>query len=403
MQVLLKLLYDSEELIKNNAELLAKYSTLTKVKRSSSLYSLSNDEQNLCQEVKNFIEDIEDNEYPGGEELLKHYLDIGVYKMLYHNPIVRGQNYEISMLSILISLAIVTLCVAFFAIVSFIGLSGGWIIAGTALLGGAFAYMCGILYGIVNDMFATRYNLPYFLLGHQSHQATFFLSNDPNVQAIGWGVIALEPLAIIAGIIFTIVIASVMAATSSAAVTFVLPLMMAMIPVLALCAEGYSRYSTNEIKQDLNKYTIGNNSYQEEALKIMCPSPDSKAKWLGNSDRNLFGYFCAPLLGVTGLVLTLTLTGLPTIFFSTLLSTIIPIAAAASAIVILALAMSYFFVNRDHQIDNRYKITDDKCSRFSGGFYTITSQIFQNKLCLSKEDSTKYTEKELQPVLDMTM
>ena len=65
--------------------------------------------------------------------------------------------------------------------------------------------------------------------------------------------------------------------------------------------------------------------------------------------------------------------------------------------------MSYFFVNRDHQIDNRYKITDDKCSRFSGGFYTITSQIFQNKLYLSKEDSTKYTEKELQPVLDMTM
>ena len=140
--------------------------------------------------VKVFIAEIEERNIPGCAPLLHYYKQQGIYKMLYHDPVLVGNVDKRHMRFIIYILGIVAAAIAFFVIVSFLGLTGGWVIAANALFAGAVAYLSGILYGICNDMFAARSNLPYFLLGHQYSQTTFFLSNDPNVQAIGWGVLA---------------------------------------------------------------------------------------------------------------------------------------------------------------------------------------------------------------------
>lgn len=123
----------------------------------------------------------------------------------------------------MIGLGFATLSVVLFAIVAFLGLNGGWTIAATALFSSAIACMAGLIYGIVNDMFATtKANLPYFLLGYQETQHSLFISNDPKVQAIGWGIIAAQPIAVIASLVFGITIAVAIAiVTLGAALTYV--------------------------------------------------------------------------------------------------------------------------------------------------------------------------------------
>lgn len=347
----------------------------------------------LSSAVKQFIAEVEDRDYPGGSELLKHYKSRGIYKMLYHEPVVTAVHYKRPMSWIIYIMGVVAAAIAFFAIVSFLGLSGGWVIAATSLFAGSIAYISGLLYGICNDMFAARSNLPYFLLGHQPNQYTFFLSNDPNVQAIGWGVLATNVLSIIFALIFVVVVASVMAATMSPVANFILPCMLIFTPLLAIFADLIARRYFAVASANNDVPHVGYNSYQVNALEKMCPTKESKIRWHGNGLRNLFGYIAAPVVGVTGLVLTLTLTNIPVIFFSPLLSTILPLATAGIAIVMLGAMFTYFFVNRDRQIDDRYKIEDRRI--YPGQSFSTYKSIKPDSLYLAEENFEPLDEEKI--------
>lgn len=367
-------------------------------------------EDQISRLTKTFIETIED-ENPSSA-LVEAYRKHGIYQMLYHNGVMghyttlsgkydKEQNPPLGpiiMQSAMVGLGFATLSVAFFATVALLGLSGGWVIAATALFGSAIAYMGGLLYGILNDIFATKANLPYFLLGHQETQQSFFSSNDPLVQAIGWGVIATQPIAVIAALVFGIAIFATMMASASPVLTFMLPLMLVVVPLFAVYANAYAKRSADkyvtegislkmlqeDIEQkfrtalnlpaDAEKFDLDQidfdsptfrslvkelgllNDYQLDGLALMSSSKKDKANWLANSDRNMLGYAVTPLLAITSLVLMLTLTSVPAVLFSPLLAIIIPVVSAAIAIALLATALTYVSVNKDKQVDNRYKL-----------------------------------------------
>lgn len=372
-------------------------------------------EDQISRLTKTLIEAIEDDNL--SLELMEAYRNHGIYQMLYHNGVIghytkyhRYDKYNKKhsppllgptiMKFAMVGLGFATLFIGFFATIALLGLSGGWMVAATALLGSAIAYLAGLLYGITNDIFATKANLPYFLLGHQSTQHSFFISNDRLVQAIGWGIIAAQPMAVIASIVFAVTIAAVMASTASPALIFILPLLLVVVPLFAACANVYAKHSADkyinkgislkilseEKKQafraalnlnsdaewiDLDQFDFDSeslrtllvknygllNDYQLDGLALMSSSKKDKANWLANSDRNLLGYVGTPLLAITGLVLMLILgSSVPVIFLSPLLSTIIPLVAAAIAIVSLATALTYVSVNKEKQTDNRYKL-----------------------------------------------
>lgn len=369
-------------------------------------------EDQISRLTKELVEAIEDeNLCPA---LVEAYRKHKIYEILYHNGVIghyaihpesNKNNQNLSplgpkiMKGAIIGLGFATLSVAFFATVVLLGLSGGWIIAATALFGSAVAYMAGLLYGIINDMFATKANLPYFLLGHRKTQYSFFVSNDRLVQAIGWGIIAAHPIAIIAAIVFGVTIAAVMASAASPVLTFVLPILLVAVPTFAVCANFYANYSAKkyiqqgiplknfpeqtkeEIRKALNlnknderidldqvdfdlqsfREYVENigflNDYQLDGIALMSSSKTDKANWLANINRNALGYKCTPLIAITGLVLMLSLTSsAPAVLFSPLMSTIIPLVAAGIAIVCLATALTYVTINQDKQIDNRYKL-----------------------------------------------
>lgn len=364
-------------------------------------------EDQISRLTKTFVETIEDEML--SPALVDAYRQHSIYQILYHHGVLaydtrfdedRNKSKQppppgpILIKFAIFGLGLATLSVAFFATVALLGLSGGWVIAATALFGSAIAYMAGLLYGIINDIFATKANLPYFLLGHQREQGCMFLSNDRFVQAIGWGIIAAQPIAGIASIVFGISISAVMAFAASPVLTFVLPILLVIVPLFAACANVYARYSANQyIKKgvslqgfsegnkkccrdglglaanaewiDLDKFDFDAdvvrllrwfNDFQCDGLALMSSSKKDKANWLANSDRNGLGYIGTPLLGITGLVLMLTLTTAPMVFFSPLLATIIPLVAAVIAIACLATALTYVSINQEKQIDNRYKL-----------------------------------------------
>ena len=372
-------------------------------------------EDQISRLTKTFIETIEDENL--SPSLLEAYRKHHINEILYHNGVIGHyatgwqmdgrtlydkKNYPplgpTIMQFAMVGLGFATLSVAFFATVALLGLSGGWVIAATALFGSAIAYMGGLLYGILNDIFATKANLPYFLLGHQATQQSFFSSNDPLVQAIGWGVIAAQPIAVIAALVFGIAIFATMMASASPVLTFILPLMLVVVPLFAVCANAYAKRSADKyvtegislkmlpeaIKQkfrttlnlpadaekvDLDQIDFDSptfrslakelgllNDYQLDGLALMSSSKKDKANWLANSDRNMLGYAVTPLLAITSLVLMLTLTSVPAVLFSPLLAIIIPVVSAAIAIALLATALTYVSLNKDKQVDNRYKL-----------------------------------------------
>lgn len=370
-------------------------------------------EDQISRLTKTFVESIEDEGI--SPLLLDAFQKSGVYQILYHNGVIghyttadifdrnNKENPPYGSMIIrfaMIGLGFATLSVAFFATIALLGLSGGWIIAATGLFASAIAYMAGLIYGIVNDMFATKANLPYFILGHQATQHSLFISNDPKVQAIGWGIMAAQPIAVIASLVFGITISVVMV-SSAPVLTFILPLILVVVPLFALCANTYANHSAkNYMKNGISLKLLADvkkqelltrlglsadadsidldqidwdsesfralakdigalNDYQLDGLALTSSSKKDKANWLANSDRNLMGYAGTPLIAITSLVLMLTLTSIPVVFFSSLLSTIIPLIGAVMAIVCLGTALTYVWVNKEKQIDNRYKLFTD--------------------------------------------
>ena len=392
-------------------------------------------EDQVSRLTKTLVETIEDESL--SPALVEAYRKHNIYQMLYHNGVIGRYTssdswgeYQIKryppvgptiMKVAMVGLGFATLSVAFFATVAVLGLNGGWIIAATALLGSAIAYMAGLLYGIINDIFATKANLPYFLLGHQVTQHSFFISNDRFVQAIGWGIIAAQPIAIMASIVFGVTIAAVMASAASPVLTFALPLLLVAVPLFAVCANVYANHSADKYIQkgislktlseekkqefrtalnlpsdaewiDLDQIDFDSqsfrvlvkkngllNDYQLDGLALMSSSKKDKANWLANSDRNLLGYIGTPLLAITGLVLMLTLTSVPVVFFSSLLGTIIPLVAAVIVIASLAIALTYVSVNKEQQTDNRYKLftSGNNGEKKMDNLYVLDAQLHE--------------------------
>lgn len=229
-------------------------------------------------------------------------------------------------------------------------------ILATGLFVASAFYLGGLLYGVINDLFATKMNLSYFLLGHQPSQFSLFKSNKRLVQAIGWGITATSGLSMVAGIIFGI--ATAVTAIFFPVATFVIPLMLLCMPLVAFAAE---RFAQNKVKSPVLGFSL-RNPYQEKALATM-RDPDNEATWLANGYRNALGYLIVPVIGLGTAITIITLSTqsfvLPAILFSATFAAVMPIGFLAVVALVLIGAAIYAYVNRNKTEDNKYRLYDE--------------------------------------------
>lgn len=371
----------------------------------------------LC---KTFVENLEDKGIPNSLRQSLHQK--GIYSILYANSRTSADAmYYLlygpkELKDIQIKLALSAVSVAFFAIISFLGPIILMPLA-TAFFAASVAYISGLLYGVMHCILSTRFSLPYYLLGHMRHQRSFFLSNNPLIQGIGWGLIATNSLAQIAAIAFGVTVFITACLSSTPIATFVLPLLMLSIPLVVLTIDLYTRYRANkyiqggiplnwvhgkwsdeinswpkmrqltadlrskmkavcDVAQELNSIPVDKinfdapelqkfleeidflDEYQLNGLSLMCSSTKDKARWFATLDRNLLGYIIPPLISIGALIALLSIsnTTVPVLLFSTLCATTIPIVVAAVVTLVLAIALRYTMANRYKQIDNKYKL-----------------------------------------------
>lgn len=261
-----------------------------------------------------------------------------------------------------------------------------WLTAiATGLFVGAFAYLSGILYGVVNDLFATQANLPYFLLGHQEEQYSILKTNDKIAQAIAWGIYATHGLSFLAGVLFTIAIT--ITAFFVPISTFALPLVMIAMPLVAIAVEFIIRTNPRHylIPSDYRSKIM--NVYQNNRFDFMCPTDKEQSNWLSNSERNGNGYVIVPLIAVVALISLIVLSAVsiylpPLLFISPIIAMAIPAVFAAVTCIALIIAGMYMHRNRDKQVDDRYRL------EFGNGP--------QGKLCLDNDKDKKYFNKVLE-------
>lgn len=313
----------------------------------------------------------------GGRSILAQFEGAGLFRMLYRNPVHQGKLLPDSdILHVMlrygfVGVAVSAALISFFAVTVFLS-APAWLIAiSTGLFTGAVAYVSGLTYGIINDLFATHANLPYFLLGHQTQQVSLLKTNDPIAQGIAWGVSATFGLTLLAACLFTVII--MITAAFVPITTCILPLMMLAMPLIAIGAEFYAQKQAQVIEPTLGcwEYPImlGSNRYQQTRNATMCPTKQEQAAWYANSDRNIFGFTRVPLVALAmliGLVGLSAISGgfLPAILISSsLFSTVLPLGFAAVNTLGLGLAGLYVYMKQDTQVDNRYKLDfsgDDK-------------------------------------------
>jgi hypothetical protein len=315
-----------------------------------------------------FIIELEAVEH--GDVILDHLKQLGLYRMLYRRPklqgielpkddvlhqLLRSGLWGVGVSAVLIAVFLATTLLA----------APAWLIAiSTGLFIGASIYLSGLLYGVVNDLFATHSNLPYFLLGHQPQQYSMFRSNDKVVNGIGWGIAATFGPVLLATILFVIV--STITAFFVPMATFIIPIMMIAMPLIAVGAELYSRAKIKEYieKNTAECHWVGANEYQQRNLAFMCPTKAERAAWHANSDRNMFGFTKVPFVGLSALVALIVLSGvsmfLPPVLISLpLVALILPAAFSAAACLALAGGGLYVYLNQDKQTDNRYRMDFD--------------------------------------------
>lgn len=322
---------------------------------------------------------------------LKFLREKGLYRMLYRYAKLKGKQLpEDDILNTLlnngfIGVGISALLIAAFVAVMLIG-APAWIVAvSSGLFVGSTVYLSGLIYGVVNDLFATYANLPYFLLGHQPQQKTLMQTNDNIAQGIAWGVAATFGPVILASILFTVV--ATITAFFVPIATFALPVLMLAMPLIAIGAEFYAQEKTKEHAQ--NPETIGSNLYQVTRLRFMSPTSEEKGAWHANSDRNFFGFTKVPLIGLGGLIGLVTLSAVSTmlpaaLFASPLIAVLIPAAFAGAAVVALAACGTYMYVNRHSHIDNRNNLEFDR-DEVIYDLYLDEDMNYANELLLYKK------------------
>lgn len=300
------------------------------------------------------------------ESVIDFLKEKGLYRMLYRFPKFMGQELlpKDDILNDLMKYGFIGVGVSVVFIAAFVAtllLSAPfWAVAiSSALFVGASVYLSGILYGVVNDLFATHANLPYFLLGHQSQQKSLLRTNDKIAQGIAWGVAATFGPVVIATIVFTV--AALITAFFVPMAHFILPIMMIAMPLIAVGAEIYARVKTKEYSENPPHSFFGSNGYQMDGLAFMSPTMQERGAWFANSDRNMFGFTGVPIIGLIGLGVLLVLSGvsmfLPAVlFFSPIIAVIVPAAFAGATALFLGCAGLYTYINRNRQIDDRYNL-----------------------------------------------
>ena len=302
-----------------------------------------------------------------GEHVISRLKSVGLKKFVFHQSQLKGEELpQNDILKVLlrngfIGVGVSSLFIALFVATSFVAMPAWLTVVASGLFTGSAVYLSGLLYGVINDIFATKMNLPYFLLGHQPQQRSLLKTNDPYAQGIAWGVAATFGPVVVAAIAFAVV-GAVTAAFAPLA-TFTLPLMMVMMPLIAVGAEFYAKKRVEEIPNELNVDAIFyyTNDYQSEGIHNMCPTSKEKASWFANSDRNVFGFTKVPFIGLGALGLLVGLSVFSGILpaalvTSTLLTTIVPAVFAATGVLALTVSGIYMYFNKDTQIDNRYKL-----------------------------------------------
>lgn len=314
----------------------------------------------------------------------------GLYRMLYRYPKFKGEQLpEDDILNALlrngfIGVGISTLLIAAFVAVMLVG-APLWVVAiSSGLFVGSSVYLSGIVYGVVNDLFATNANLPYFLLGHQPQQKSLLQTNDKIAQGVAWGVAATFGPVVIASVLFTIV--ATITAFFVPMATFALPVLMLAMPLIAVGAEFYARERTKEhAKTHLDP---GSNAYQVLGLQFMSPTIEEKAAWYANSDRNVFGFTKVPFIGLGGLAGLVTLSAVSTylpaaLFASPLIAVFVPAAFAGSAVLTLAACGVYMYANKSTHIDDRNNLEFDR-EEVVYDLYLDEDQDYANELLLYK-------------------
>lgn len=302
-----------------------------------------------------------------GEHVISRLNSVGLKKFVFHQSQLKGEELpQNDILKVLlrngfIGVGVSSLFIALFVATSFVAMPVWFTVVASGLFTGSAVYLSGLLYGVINDIFATKMNLPYFLLGHQPQQRSLLKTNDPYAQGIAWGIAATFGPVVVAAIAFAVVGAVTSAFAPLA--TFTLPLMMVMMPLIAVGAEFYAQQRVEEIPNELDVDDIFyyTNYYQMEGLHKMCPTSKEKASWFANSDRNVFGFTKVPFIGLGALGLLVGLSVFSGILpaalvTSTLLTTIVPAVFAATGVLALTVSGIYMYFNKDTQIDNRYKL-----------------------------------------------
>jgi len=297
--------------------------------------------------------------------------------MLYRNPKLHGEELPNDILLVLLKQGYIGIGISLLIIGAFVTsmllAAPFWVIAITSgLFIGASIYLTTLLYGVLNDLLATHFNLAYFLLGHQPQQKSMLRTNDKIAQGFAWGVAATFGLGLI-GAITVAVIATIIAFFVPMA-TFLLPMMVVGIAAVTLGAELFARYATKKLqKQDdfIRGYSLfypenyqSHMGYQQKGRQFMSPTLKDKAKWFGNGYRNAFGFFGVPFIFIMAVIAILVFSAvsmfLPAILFtSPLIAVIIPALVLASVAFFLLAGGLYTYINRERHIDNRCNLDFD--------------------------------------------
>ncbi|WP_242601968.1 hypothetical protein [Legionella yabuuchiae] len=332
-----------------------------------------NGEENLKKAIKLVNEFIVDLETKDQDRATINYLKKhGLYRIIYHNPQIMGEELPTNdilhklLRSGFVGVVASALIILLFSATALFA-APFWLTAiSTGLFVGASVYLSGILYGVINDLFATHANLPYFLLGHQPQQKSLLRTNDKVAQGIAWGVAATFAPVMLATALFTVT--ATITAFFVPMATFLLPVMMMAMPLIAVGAEFYARKKAREyIKQNTDFTWIGSNMYQREGLDYMCPTLPERAAWYANNDRNYFGFFKVPWIGLGVLVGLVVLSAVsmflpPLLFASPIIAIAIPAAFSAVACATLIAAGVYMHANRNKYVDDRYRLEFDRAT-----------------------------------------
>lgn len=165
-------------------------------------------------------------------------------------------------------------------------------------------------YGIINDFFACRQCIHYFTNGHTAFHKRLLQTENPNLNAVVWGIHATWKLGAVAGVLF-----AVSAIATGLAVMPILPYLAAAKLAGSFVACLYSHYKSKaqeaywsrpENADRLNSYFEGryiapiNDDYH---LVDLSKVPlEKRAAWMAVGARNNAGYTVMPALGVVMLI-----------------------------------------------------------------------------------------------------